>query len=98
MFTGTSTSNSIVYFCVVDLQKEIQSYKLKLQRVKEIVKTTIQEYRDACYMLFGYRMDRVESGVCRLSSMYAESEDDYLVFKVCRTTKMPCVWLKFYER
>ncbi|PNF32552.1 hypothetical protein B7P43_G02419 [Cryptotermes secundus] len=67
---------------VQDLQKEIQSYEMKLQRVKEIVKTTIQEYRDACYMLLGYRMDRVESGLCRLSSMYAESEDDYLVFKL----------------
>jgi mitotic spindle assembly checkpoint protein MAD1 len=91
MFAGTSTSSSIVYFCVADLKKELQFCEIKLQRVKEVFKTTIQDYRDACYMLLGYKMDRVESGLCRLSSMYAESKDDYLQFKVCSTTKIPCV-------
>jgi hypothetical protein len=29
--------------------------------------------------------------------MYAESEEDFLMFKVCKTTKIPSVWA-LYER
>lgn len=67
---------------VQELQKQVKSYEMKLQRLKEFFKTTSKEYREACYMLLGYRMDRVEPGLYRLSSMYAESEEDYLVFKL----------------
>jgi mitotic spindle assembly checkpoint protein MAD1 len=93
MFDGSSTSNSFVCLYIAELQKQLKSYELKLQRLKECFKTTSQEYREACYMLLGYRMDRVEPGLYRLSSMYAESEEDYLVFRVCRTTKIPSVRL-----
>jgi mitotic spindle assembly checkpoint protein MAD1 len=88
MFIGTSASKSIVYLHVAELQKQLKSYEMKLQRLKEFFKTTSKEYREACYMLLGYRMDRIEPGLYRLSSMYAESEEDCLVFKVCRTTKI----------
>jgi mitotic spindle assembly checkpoint protein MAD1 len=93
MFDGTSTSNPVVCLHVAELQNQIKSYELKLQRLKEFFKTTSQEYREACYMLLGYRMDRVEPGLYRLSSMYAESEEDCLVFRVGRTTKIPSVRL-----
>ncbi|XP_021932558.1 mitotic spindle assembly checkpoint protein MAD1 isoform X4 [Zootermopsis nevadensis] len=67
---------------VQELQEQVKSYETKLQRLKEAFKTTSQEYREVCYMLLGYKIDRIKSSLYRLSSMYAESQDDYLLFKL----------------
>nr|CAD7439264.1 unnamed protein product [Timema bartmani] len=67
---------------VEDLRSQVKSYDLKIQRLKEAFKTTSQEYREACYMLLGYRIDRVHHNQYKLSNMYAESPNDYLMFKL----------------
>nr|CAD7197640.1 unnamed protein product [Timema douglasi] len=67
---------------VEDLRNQVKSYDLKIQRLKEAFKTTSQEYREACYMLLGYRIDRVHHNQYKLSNMYAESPNDYLMFKL----------------
>lgn len=56
-----------------------------MQRLKEAFKKTSTEFRDCVYNLLGYKVDRLQNkgGLFRLSSMYAESPDDYLLFKVC---------------
>lgn len=93
-FVGTSASylslmrRNIIDLYVVELQEQVKSYETKLQRLKEAFKTTSQEYREVCYMLLGYKIDRIKSSLYRLSSMYAESQDDYLLFKVCIRTKI----------
>jgi mitotic spindle assembly checkpoint protein MAD1 len=80
--------HNIVDLYVAELQKQVKSYEMKLQRLKEAFKTTSQEYREVCYMLLGYKIDLIKSNLYRLSSMYAESEDDYLMFRVCVRTKI----------
>ncbi|KAJ8668557.1 hypothetical protein QAD02_010220 [Eretmocerus hayati] len=64
---------------IADLQ---QKHDLKISRLKEAFKASSHEYRQACYQLFGWRVDRTKEGQYKLSSQYAESPDDYLVFLV----------------
>lgn len=50
--------------------------------MKDAFKASSQEYRQACYQLFGWRVDRTKEGRYKLSSQYAESPDDFLFFHV----------------
>ncbi|XP_070518755.1 mitotic spindle assembly checkpoint protein MAD1 isoform X1 [Cardiocondyla obscurior] len=59
-----------------------QTHEIKITRLKEAFKASSQEYRQACYQLFGWRIDRTKEGCYKLSSQYAESPDDFLFFHV----------------
>ncbi|XP_011695056.1 PREDICTED: mitotic spindle assembly checkpoint protein MAD1 [Wasmannia auropunctata] len=59
-----------------------QTHEIKIARLKEAFKASSQEYRQACYQLFGWRVDRTKEGCYKLSSQYAESPDDFLFFHV----------------
>ncbi|XP_011258714.1 mitotic spindle assembly checkpoint protein MAD1 [Camponotus floridanus] len=59
-----------------------QTHEIKIARLKEAFKASSQEYRQACYQLFGWRVDRTKEGYYKLSSQYAESPDDFLFFHV----------------
>ncbi|XP_046747648.1 mitotic spindle assembly checkpoint protein MAD1 [Diprion similis] len=59
-----------------------QTNEIKITRLKEAFKAASQEYRQACYQLFGWRVDRTKEGRYKLSSQYAESPDDFLFFQV----------------
>ncbi|KAG7187922.1 hypothetical protein KM043_013886 [Ampulex compressa] len=59
-----------------------RSHEIKTARLKEAFKASSQEYRQACYQLFGWRVDRNKEGCYKLSSMYAESQEDFLFFHV----------------
>lgn len=50
--------------------------------MKEAFKASSQEYRQACYQLFGWRVDRTKEGYYKLLSQYAESPEDFLFFHV----------------
>ncbi|XP_062533666.1 mitotic spindle assembly checkpoint protein MAD1-like [Armigeres subalbatus] len=63
-----------------NLKAQVQSLEAKNQHIKEIYKSASNEFREVCYMLFGYRVDRVGNTNYRISSMYAESEEEYLNF------------------
>ncbi|XP_077293998.1 mitotic spindle assembly checkpoint protein MAD1-like [Arctopsyche grandis] len=65
---------------VEQLKSQLESGKIKLQRMKEVYTTSFQEYRDVCYMLFGYKMDRTSVNNYRLSSIFADSPNQYLNF------------------
>ncbi|XP_034238971.1 mitotic spindle assembly checkpoint protein MAD1 [Thrips palmi] len=69
---------------VQELQEKIKSADIMMQRLKEAFKKTSTEFRDCVYNLLGYKVDRLQNkgGLFRLSSMYAESPDDYLLFKM----------------
>ncbi|TDG48273.1 hypothetical protein AWZ03_005228 [Drosophila navojoa] len=61
------------------LRAELDSANGKMKKMKECFKAASKEFRDVCYMLLGYRIDRVGANShYRISSMYAESPDDYL--------------------
>ncbi|EFN76971.1 Mitotic spindle assembly checkpoint protein MAD1 [Harpegnathos saltator] len=59
-----------------------QMHEIKIARLKEAFKASSQEYRQACYQLFGWRVDRSKEGCYKLMSQYAESPDDFLFFHV----------------
>lgn len=77
------TSNVTVNVKEVNsLRTQIQSLESKNQHLKDIYRSASQEFRDVCYMLFGYRVDRVTTTNYRILSMYAETEDDFLSFRI----------------
>lgn len=63
------------------------------QRLKEAFKERVTAFREAVYLLTGYKVDLLPgseggsggsvSSKLRLRSMYAESQDDFLLFQVC---------------
>lgn len=69
---------------IQELQEKIKSADIMMQRLKEAFKKTSTEFRDCVYNLLGYKVDRLQNkgGLFRLSSMYAESPNDYLLFKM----------------
>ena len=58
------------------------SAELKNKRLMEAFKKTSQEIREVCYQLTGYKIDIPTSNQYRLTSMYAESPNDHLLFHV----------------
>ncbi|XP_051939979.1 mitotic spindle assembly checkpoint protein MAD1 isoform X2 [Hippocampus zosterae] len=66
---------------VLDLLKQIELSELKNQRLKEVFKQKIQEFRTVCYILTGYQLDMPVENQYRLTSVYAEHVEDCLVFK-----------------
>ncbi|XP_050674720.1 mitotic spindle assembly checkpoint protein MAD1 [Leptidea sinapis] len=65
------------------LKQQLENSRIKLQRMKEEFTSSAQEYRDVCYMLFGYKLDRTGHKNYRVSNMYAESPDEFLTFTLC---------------
>ncbi|KAH8321681.1 hypothetical protein KR074_011587 [Drosophila pseudoananassae] len=61
------------------LRAELESANGKMRKMKECFKAATTEFRDVCYMLLGYRIDRIGANSnYRISSMYADSPGDYL--------------------
>lgn len=54
----------------------------KQQHYKEIYRAASLEFREVIYLLFGYRVDRIGNNNYRISSVYAENEDEYLNFRL----------------
>ncbi|XP_045432882.1 mitotic spindle assembly checkpoint protein MAD1 isoform X3 [Pipistrellus kuhlii] len=66
---------------VAELRKQVESSELRNQRLKEVFQAKVQEFRKVCYTLTGYQVDITRESQYRLTSMYAERQDDCLVFK-----------------
>ncbi|XP_026742126.1 mitotic spindle assembly checkpoint protein MAD1 [Trichoplusia ni] len=67
---------------IQQLKQQLESSKIKLKRLKEEFTSSAQEYRDVCYMLLGYKIDRTGHKNYRISNMYAESSEEYLTFNL----------------
>lgn len=84
---------SLLIFCTALNLLGTDTNKLN-QRLKEMFKERITSFREAVYLLTGYKVDLYttdapgdnntveESRRLRLRSMYAESPDDSLLFQV----------------
>lgn len=66
---------------VLDLRRQMESSELRNQRLKEVFQKKIQEFRTVCYVLTGFQLDLTTLCHYRLSSVYAEHMDDFLLFK-----------------
>lgn len=51
----------------------------------QVFKKKIQEFREACYALTGFKIDVIRDNQYRLQSMYAERSTDDLLFEVSCT-------------
>lgn len=87
MYNAFQTSFN--YFCelccrqqIGALRNQIQSLENKQQHYKEIYRAASLEFREVIYLLFGYRVDRIGNNNYRISSVYAENEDEYLNFRL----------------
>ncbi|XP_078096349.1 rRNA methyltransferase 2, mitochondrial isoform X2 [Mustelus asterias] len=70
---------------IAEMRKQVNSAELKNQRLKEVFQKKIQEFRAVCYTLTGYKIDVTTENQYRLSSMYAEHQGDYLMFKAANS-------------
>lgn len=67
---------------VQTLKEQKQYLEVKMQKLKDYFKSSSSEFREVCYMLSGYKIDRVNNTTYKLSSMYAETPGDHLEFKL----------------
>lgn len=68
--------------CVEETKSQLASEQLKNQRLMEAFKKTSQEMREVNYKVLGYRVDIPNTDEYRLMSLYAESPNDFFIFKV----------------
>lgn len=63
------------------LQDQLASAEAKNRRLVDAFRRTSQDFRQGCYALTGYRIDVLSQGHYKLTHMYADSPDDYLLFQ-----------------
>ncbi|XP_043468626.1 mitotic spindle assembly checkpoint protein MAD1-like [Leptopilina heterotoma] len=80
--TGTGGTVGTSSLHAQEIAELKQSHELKITRLKEAFKSSTQEFRQACYQLFAWKVDRTKEGMYKLSSQYAESPDDFLFFQM----------------
>lgn len=68
---------------MLSLKEQIKNNEKQTQRLKDYFKSSMQDFRNVIYMLFGYKIDRPSnSSIYKLRNMYAEQPDDTLCFEV----------------
>ncbi|XP_072124491.1 mitotic spindle assembly checkpoint protein MAD1 isoform X1 [Mobula birostris] len=80
-----SLSNLLPSQEIAEMRKQVNSAELKNQRLKEVFQKKIQEFRAVCYSLMGYKIDVTTENQYKLSSIYAEHQDDCLMFKAANS-------------
>lgn len=79
------------------LAEKNKSLEAKNKHLKEVYKSMSQEFREVVYMLFGFRVDRVGNGLYRISSMYADTPDDYLNVRLSPEGALDLLESQYYE-
>lgn len=87
--SGTSADISRAIDTAINSSELIDRLRMKLvlaeKREENLLssfrKSSLQ-FREACYLLFGWRIDALKDGIFRLSNMYAENENDNLLFEI----------------
>ncbi len=66
---------------VRELKEQLKAAEIRKQRLIEAFKKTSQDFREVSYRLTGFRIDGLADGKYRLSPVYAETPNEYLLFK-----------------
>ena len=77
----SSSTNPITEKEIQQLKEENTDAQRRITKLKEVFQKKINEFRKSVYLLFGFRVDVIESNQFRLSSLYAEAPSDYLLFE-----------------
>lgn len=64
------------------LKEQLKSSESQMQRLKEYFKSSMQEFRNVVYMLLGYKIDKNSNSQYKLTSMYAEQQEDQICFQL----------------
>ncbi|CAL1543386.1 unnamed protein product [Lymnaea stagnalis] len=64
-----------------ELKAQLKREETRNKRLLEVFKKTSHEFREVCYQLTGYKLDIPATNQYRLTSMYAESSRDHLLFQ-----------------
>lgn len=64
------------------LKEQLKSSENQIQRLKEYFKSSMQEFRNVIYMLLGYKIDKSSNSQYKLTSMYAEHQEDQICFQL----------------
>lgn len=65
------------------IRAENELLNSKIKKMKDYYRSSNLEFREVCYMLFGYKIDRImNNNNYKISSMYAETPDEYLNFRL----------------
>ncbi|XP_022249610.1 mitotic spindle assembly checkpoint protein MAD1-like isoform X2 [Limulus polyphemus] len=63
------------------LKEQLTVAELKNKRLLNAFRKTSQEFREVCYLLTGFKIDVSSQNKYKMSHMYSESENDYLLFE-----------------
>lgn len=64
------------------LSQRLSEFQKREAKILDSFRKTSREFREVCYLLTGYRVDALKDSIYRLTSMYAESEEDKLFFEI----------------
>ncbi|RWS04299.1 mitotic spindle assembly checkpoint protein MAD1-like protein [Dinothrombium tinctorium] len=67
---------------VKELKQQLNIAEKKRVHIMEAFKKTSKEFREVVYILTGYRIDALKQKIYRLSHVYAESQNDVLLFEL----------------
>ncbi|KAF5300922.1 hypothetical protein FQR65_LT09085 [Abscondita terminalis] len=67
---------------IIALKEQLKSSENQIQYLKDYFKSSLKEHRDIIYMLFGYKIDKNSNSLYKLTSMYAEQQEDQICFQV----------------
>lgn len=63
-------------------KENLRLLELRNERTKEVMLAKNKQLRQVCYQLFGYQIEYVAEGQYKLLSDYAESQNDFLLFRI----------------
>lgn len=64
------------------MQEQLTAAEKQQRYILESARTKSTEFREAVYRLTGYRVDSPTAQQYKLSHVYADSRDDFLLFQV----------------
>ncbi|XP_062507704.1 mitotic spindle assembly checkpoint protein MAD1-like isoform X2 [Corticium candelabrum] len=70
------------HYDIVELQEKLKNEQTKRERMEMMFQAKARDFRNAVYSLLGYRIDLRPDNQCRLTSIYAERDEDHLIFEV----------------
>lgn len=65
------------------LKNEVQDLLSKNEHLRVTFREYFNRLQTICFIVFGYKLEQTNNSEYRVTSMYAENENDYLLFKIC---------------
>lgn len=82
---------------VDEIKAQLTKEELKNKRLMEAFSKKSQEFREVCYQLTGYKIDFHYTNQYKVTSMYAESRDDFFIFQQGEKNDMQLLSTDFTE-